>query len=138
MSKNNIIVFDPDERKNPEYAQIYLKPFYFILESLLRIIISDNNLYKRKDQEFYDFINLLKTISKDGLYLTEDLKIYSKEIFTIQQLLEIEKRLNIANKSTPENLLKALNYLLEQIKYSNNAEKLDDLSINIKSLYDFL
>ena len=133
------IKFDLDERKNPEYTQIYLKPFYFILESLLRIIITDFNLYNNlKDQKFYDFINVLKTISKDGLNLTEDLKIYSKEIFTIQQFLDIEKRLNKFNKSNPENNLKVLNILLKQSQYSNDINKLDELSVNIKKLYDFL
>jgi hypothetical protein len=140
LIKNREIFLKEDEVRNPHHTIELKSPFYYVSEALLRLSV-DNDLVGKLEaegQKFYDFINLLKTISKDGLYLTEDLKIYSKEIFTIQQLLEIEKRLNIANKSTPENLLKALNYLLEQIKYSNNAEKLDDLSINIKSLYDFL
>ena len=85
----------------------------------------------------------LKTISKDGLYLTEDLKIYSKEIFTIQQLLEIEKRLNIANKSTPENLLKALNYLGVSepknllAKYLTSGSSSDNKDLMLPSNLDF-
>ena len=132
------IKFDIDERKNPEHSQIYLKPFYFILESLFTIIINDSNLYKENGQKFYDFINILKTVCKDGLNLTEELNIYSKGIFTIQQILDIEKRLNNVNKSNPDNILKVIEILKKQIEYSNDANKLDELSKNIKSLYDFL
>ena len=52
--------------------------------------------------------------------------------------MDIEKRLNKFNKSNPENNLKVLNILLKQSQYSNDINKLDELSINIKKLYDFL
>ena len=138
LLNKGVIKFDIDGKKCPEHSQVYLKPFYFILESLFTIIINDSNLYKKEGQQFYDFINILKTICKDGLNLTEELNIYSKGIFTIQQILDIEKRLNNANKSNPENILKVIEILKKQIEYSNDAEKLDELSKNIKSLYDFL
>ena len=139
LLNNNQIKFDVDEKKNPEYTQIYKKPFYFILESILRIIISNLKLFSNlKGQEFYDFIKLLKIIAKDSLNVNEELNIYSKEIFTIQQFLDIEKRLTKVDKSNPENILKVLNILLTQIKYSDDVDKIDELSINIKSLYNFL
>jgi len=39
------------------------------------------------------------------LFINEDLNLYSKEIYTIQEFLEIEEGLNQVNKSNEENLL---------------------------------
>ena len=137
LLKKGEIKFDEDVRKNPEYSQIYIKSFYFILESLLRIAITDEKLYNNLEgQKYYDFIIVLNTISKDALFVTDELKIYSKEIFTIQQFLDIEKRLNQVNKSNSENILKIIEFLLNQIKNSNNNQ--GALSDNIISLSKFL
>jgi hypothetical protein len=47
------------------YAKDINSPFFFIMESLLKIIISDFDFKTLKDEEFYDFINTVKGIYQD-------------------------------------------------------------------------
>ena len=105
LIKNREIILIEDEIRNPHHTIKYKSPFYYILEALLRICISEELFIKFQGQDFYDFINLLKTITKDSLFINEDLNLYSKEIYTIQEFLEIEEGLNQVNKSNEENLL---------------------------------
>jgi len=129
--------------RSPPYTEEINSPFFYILESLLKIITSDFELYENlKNQDFYDFINSLKTIIQNTLTIVNDLIIYSKEVYTIQEFLNIQENLNIVNKSTKESLSKVLMILSDQSKLTN-AILLDDaqynpLCENIQKLYDFL
>ena len=142
LIKDREILLEEDENRNPHHTIEYKSPFYYITEALLRISIDVDLFSKLKGQEFYDYINLLKTIYKDCLIINDDMSIFSKEIFTIQQFLEIEEGLNNVNKSNEENILKILKILTDLSKVNNlNVEisqKGEDLSNLIKQLYEFL
>ena len=80
---------------------------------------------------------LLKTISKDISTNFIDLNIYSKENYTIMEFLEIEAGLHDVNKNSSENILKALEILLNVTKTNieeNVSEKGNDLSNYIEQL----
>jgi len=136
LIKNREIILEEDDIRNPHHTIEYKSPFYFIVDAILRLCTSEELFSKFQGKDFYEYINLLKTITKDSLIINEDLAIYSKEIFTIQQFLDIEKRLNQVNKSNSENILKIIEFLLNQIKNSNNNQ--GALSDNIISLSKFL
>ena len=146
LIKDKEIILEEDEIRNPHHTVELKFPFYYIIEALLRISIDINLLIKLKDKEeqkFYDFINLLKTITKDSLVINDELSIYSKEIFTIQEFLEIEEGLNNVNKSNIDNIIDVLKILLDISKINNQKDDAnkqgENLSNKIKQLVeDFL
>ena len=130
-------------QRSPLHTKAINSPFFFILESLLKIITNDFDIYKNlKSENFYDFINSLKEINQDALKIFSELIIYSKEVFSIKEFLEIEEKLNSVNKSNLENILKILGILSNQNLFTNNLmndeNKYIDLCNNIQILYEFL
>ena len=135
------IFLEQDEKSNPYYTIDIKSPFYYISEALLRLSINKINSNELKEEKFYDFINLLKTINKDISSNFIDLNIYSKENYTINEFLEIEASLHDVNKNSSENILKTLEILLKVAKTNieeNVSEKGNNLSDYIEKLFDFL
>ena len=142
LIKNREIILEEDEKRNPHHTLELKSPFYYITEALLKICIDKEMFNNKKGQEFYNYINSLKTITKDCLIIIEELSIYSNEIYTIQEFFEIERGLNNANKSNEENNLYILSILLDISQINKNvfeiSKKVKDLSDNLTKLYDFL
>ena len=139
---NDEIKYEISERV-PEYTKEINSPFFFTLEPLLKVVITDFDKYKQlEDQEFYDFIDALKGINQDALQLVNELCIFSKEVYTLQEFLIIEEKLNNANKSNKENILIVLKILSDHATFINNlitdSTKHKDLCQNIQKLYNFL
>ena len=129
--------------RSPPYTEEINSPFFYVLESLLKIITSDFELYEKlKNQDFYDFINSLKTIVQNTLIIVNDLIIYSKEVYTIQEFLNIQESLNIVNKSNKDSLSNVLMILSNQSNLTNIIMTYDNqyepLCQNIQELYNFL
>ena len=84
----------------------------------------------------------MKGISQDALRIVRELNILSKEVFTIQQFLDIEENLNLVNKSNSENILKVLEILSEHTKFTNevltDSTKYEGICNSIQKLYEFL
>ena len=132
-----------DTKRSPPHTEEINAPFFYILESLLRIIITDYDIYKTlRPEKFYDFINSLKEINQNALRVFDELYIYSKEVFSIKEFLEIEEKLNNVNKSNLDNILSILKILSDQNIFTNTLinddTKYEDLCKNIQILYDFL
>ena len=130
-------------KRSPPHTEEINSPFFLILESLLRIIITDYDIYKSlRPEKFYDFINSLKEINQNALRIFDELFIYSKEVFSIKEFLEIEEKLNNVNKSNLDNILSILKILSDQNMFTNilinDDTKYEDLCKNIQALYDFL
>ena len=150
FNKIDKIIEDKDiqyeiSKRSIKGAEKYNSPFFYILESLLKIINSDFDLYKKIDKlKFYDFILLLKTILENASKLYNELFIYSKEISTIEEFLNIQQHLNSVNKGNKENLLEVLKILSDHSRLENlidNEEpklKCEELCENMNILYDFL
>ena len=129
--------------RSQEHTEEINSPFFYIMESLLRVITTDLDLYNNlQDQKFYDFINSVKGIIQDALRIISELIIFSKEVFTIQEFLNIEEKLNIVNKSNLENILKVLDILSKHAKFAkdlnDDERKYKELCDNLQNLYDFL
>ena len=80
----------------------------------------------------------MKYRSFNGLSLI----IFLKEVFSIQEFLNIEESLNLVNKNDFDNLLKVLKILSDENIFINNIlndnTKYQDLCQNIQDLYNFL
>ena len=139
---NKEIKYEISERV-PAHTEEFNSPFFYIMEAILKIITTDIDLYTNlDDQDYYDFINSLKGIAQDALRIVRELVIFSKEVFTIQQFLDIENKLYLANKSNKENILKVLEILSEHSKCTNeiisNGNKYKGICDNIQKLNEFL
>ena len=128
-----------------QLTEEYNSAFFLIMESLLKIIISDYEMYQKiKEKDFPKFMSSLKIIFQNAFKIEDNLNVFSKEIWNIQELLIIYEKLNNLDKGTKENLLKTLQILSHHSKLINNLMKnngdnyCNDLCINIQNLYDFL
>ena len=140
--ENKEIQYEISERC-PYFTEEVNSPFFYIMESLLKVITNDLEIYNNlKEEEFYDYINSLKTIVQNSFRIVRELLILSKEIFTIQEFLNIQQNLNNVNKSTNENLLNILKLLCDHEKYINdnikNNTNSENLCESIQKIYDFL
>ena len=140
--ENNELKYEISERVSALNKE-FNYPFFYIMESILKIIITDTDIYAYlKVQDYYDFINILKGVVQDALKMVRELNIFSKEIFTIQQFLEIEDKLDLANKNNSENFLKVLHILSEHSKCTNdiisNGAIVKEKCYNIQILQDLL
>ena len=139
---NNEIEYEISER-SPHFTKEINIPFFYIMESLLKTITKESDIYQNlKDQEFYRYLSILKLIIQNSLRIVNELMILSKEVFTIQEFLNIEENLNNVNKSSKENLLTILKMLATHSKFVNNNINNDlnyeDLVKSIQSINDFL
>ena len=138
---NNEIIYEID--RSPEFTEEFNSPFFFMIESLLKITISDYEMYKKiKQKDLHKFMISLKVILQNAFNIQNNINsLYSKEIFTLEEFLNIYEKLNSVNKCTKENILNVLQLLSEQSKFINNLMKDikdgEDLC-NIDKLYDFL
>ena len=144
MINDEVVSYEVSER-SPEFSKKVNSPFFYILEPLLKIIISNIDLYKKLEkQDFLNFIISLKTIKENASKIYSQLYIYSKETFTIEEFLNIQQRLNSLNKSNKENLLEVINMLSEHSKLAtivSNEEPIynsNELCKNMDKLYEFL
>ena len=103
--------------RSPKHIEKFNLPFFYILESLLQIIDSDFELYEKiEKQKLIDFIILLKTILENISKVFNELFIHSKEIYSLNEFLNIQKNLNSVNKSNKENLLEVIKILSEHTR----------------------
>ena len=131
--------------RSPKHIEKFNLPFFYILESLLQIIDSDFKLYEKiEKQKLIDFIILLKTILENISKIFNELFIYSKEIVSLNEFLNIQKNLNSVNKCNKENLLETIKILSEHTRLANTVDndeprlKCDELCENMNKLYEFL
>jgi len=85
--------------RNPRNTLIVNKVFFLSLDSILRVITSNADIYKipsktpetsnDSDNEFFKLINLNKDILQRALQLEADLNLRSKEAFSLQQIMKL-------------------------------------------------
>ena len=133
------VIFEVSER-NPEHNSFVNKAFFIALESLLRVITSNEKIYiKLKDDSdrYFELINIDKQIHQDGLLLNTSLTLYSKEVYSLQEILIIFEALDRCEINSIENLTKTIKFFSKQTTLIIK-EKKSDLISNLKKLYEFL
>ena len=140
--ERNEIIFENSER-NPEYKSLVNKAFFIVLESLLRVITSNENIYinlKEDSDKFFELINIDKQLHQDGLQLNTSLSLFGKEVFTLQEILIIFRALevnNLTEEKKIENLTKTIQFFSKQTILIIKGKK-SDLISNLSKLFEFL
>ena len=136
---NNQVHFEKSER-NPEYKSLVNEVFFMALESLLRVITSNDKIYtslKKESEKFFELINIDKQIHQDGLSLNANLSLFSNEVFSLQEIIIIFESLYKFQLNTFDNLTQTIKFFSKQTNLIIR-EKKSDLISNLKKLFDFL
>ena len=125
-----------------EYTSIVNETLFFGMESILKVITSNEKVYInliKNFEEFKAFINVNKEILQLALKLEANLDLYSKEAFSLQELLKITDFL-IPNKIvTPENISKIINlFSVETDLLNEDKENENKLTESFGNLYNTL
>jgi hypothetical protein len=138
----NQIKFEISER-NPEYKSLVNQAFFEGIESLLRVITSNEKIYinlKDDPDRFFELINIDKQLHQDGLQLITSLSLYSREIYSLHEILIIIEALEVQGNDEEkkiENLTKTIQFFSKQTILIIK-EKKSDLISNLNKLYEFL
>ena len=133
------VKFEISER-NPEHRSLVNKAFFIALESLLRVITSNEKIYtslKDDSDKYFELINIDKQIHQDALLLNTSLSLYSKEVFSLQEILIIVEALFICEINSVDNLTKTIKFFSKQTNLIIKGKN-SDLKSNLKKLYEFL
>ena len=127
--------------QNSEYTKIVNEVFFLGMESILRVLTSDMSIYQKLGENFEDNLtrmqNTNKDIMQDALQLNIVLSLGSKEIYSLQEIIELIDVFIINNIKTQDNIISLIYYFNVQTKYIiNNYEIL--LSNNLQKFYDFI
>ena len=135
----NQVNFEISER-NPEHMAFVNKGFFIALESLLRVVTSNVKIYnnlKNEQDKFFKLINIDKQLNQDGMQLNTSLCLYSKEIFSLQEIVIIFETLYRCKINTVENLTKTITFFSKQTNLIIKKKE-SDLISNLKKLCEFL
>ena len=128
--------------RNPEYTQIVNESFFLCMDSLLRVIISNEKIYDIKDEGFaedilYDLIHIYKEILQNALKLENNLTLRSKEVFSLQEILKIFDAFTVNHLVNIENFKKVIKYFGNETQL-NNEKNEKELCNNLNTFYKFL
>ena len=114
-----------------------LKVFFLGMESILKVITSNIKIYKNLEQskdKLTQLQDLEKEILQDAAQLSTGLNLYSKEIYSLQEKLELIDSFRRNNIATTENISKIiLNFNIEASFILNDKKK--ELCQNLYKFY---
>ena len=122
---------------NPEYTSIVNETFFLLIDSILRVLTSKEEVYNLNIDELYDLINTNKEILQTVVKLENNLNLRSKEVISLQEILKLINMLNLNNLASIENVKIIIKYFGEQAIYAQSQMK-KKLCDNFNSFYKFL
>ena len=134
------IKYEISER-NPSHTAIVNEIFFYGMESILRVITSNISIYsnlENSENEMNRLQNLNKEILQDAKQLDTNLNLYSKEVYSLQEIIELIDAFNMNKVGTIENISTLIYYFNLQKTFINNNDLKDALSNNLYNLYQFI
>ena len=137
--ENNKVQPEESERYL-SYMNLVNKPFFYGIESILRVLTTNDKLYinlKKDLKNFSQFINMIKELLQKTLKITISLNLFSKEIYSLEEILLLIDCFKNNNIDTDENISKLLNFFNNETILIN-SKKEDELIQNFQNFYKFL
>ena len=137
MIKYHLIKYEISDI-NQEFISIVNQVFFIGMESILRVITTkiNENLIEKEDA-FTLFQNTNKDILQDAMQLNTILKLYSKELYSLQEIINLIDAFFMNNIATIENISKIISfYNSEAFHIMNRRTK--QLCSNLSELYKFI
>ena len=134
---NNEIKYEISKRS--EYTSIVNKPLFYSMESILKVTTKDL-IYKNLIKSPKDLSKLLKfnrEIFQLALKMEGNYDLFSKEVYSLQEIIIIFEYLILHKKVTPENLETIITFFSNESVYisSSNEKKIME---ELKKLYETL
>ena len=140
------IKYEFGTKRSPIETRLVNECFYLLIESMIKIILNDNNLYMKIMKYFnniYNAINIMKEIYHYASQIDYELNLFSKELSNLKSFIEIEEILSELNLDNEENIEYLINLLIKKNNLNKanndfNKEEIELMKNNIKDLYIFL
>ena len=123
------------EKRKKENISIVNETFFILINSFLRILNIKYEIYELYKDDLFTLINIIKVIIQNVLRLENNLNLYSKEVITLKEIINLMEAFYDIGKIKIENIKKIINYFSNEIQYINNSNKLCD---NLNNFYNFL
>ena len=129
--------------RNPQYTAIVNEIIFLGIESLLKILISNEKLFDDINdvQKLIELINYYREILQDISKLQNNLMLYSKEMHSLEEIVEIFDLFYINKINKKEyfsEILKCFSNETELINNKEEEEYTSKLKINFDQLYKTL
>ena len=140
--KNKEIKYEFGTKRSPIETKLVNECFFLINESMLKIILNENNLYNKVmkiNNNLYDFVNIIKEIYHYASQINYELNLFSRELSNLKSfinIVELFNELKIVNEENINNLIELL--IKKNNNNDNNKQNNDMVFKNIYNLYDFL
>ena len=136
-NKNNIKNENSD--RSPQYTAIVNEVIFLGIDSLLKILISNEKLFKDINdvQKLIELINFYREILQDISKLKNNLMLYSKEMYSLEEIVEIFDLFYINKINKKEYFGEILKYFSNETELINNKEE-KEYTKNLKNNFDKL
>ena len=139
--KVNIIYENLD--RNPQYTSIVNQVFFLGIESLLKILISNEKLFNDifGVKKLIELINYYREIFQNISKLQNNLMLQSKEMYSLEEIMEIFDLFYINKINKKEYFSEILKYFSKEKELINNKEEkeyINKLKNNFDGLYKIL
>ena len=138
-------IIEQEQNNESESLSIAINPLYFGVESILRVLTSDDNIYislKKKSEDFYELMNINKEILQCAFKLEASLHFSIKEAFSLKEIIEIIDSLQKNKLDTTDNIKETIKYFKEQtdlmLDIDKNQQEQQELINKFKEFYKFL
>ena len=138
------IKYECGTNRSPVESKKVNECFFLYNESMIKVILMENNLYEKIGDNLLGFINTIKEIYHYASQLNYELNLFSKELSNIKCFIDIEKIFNEMGEHKEENIKQLINILVEKNKYNQVNEESKEKEISnkildiIKKLYGVL
>ena len=125
---------------NSELSSITNKVFFYGIESILKVVTSNISIYtnfEKSEDKMNIFLNECKEILQDALQLKNILNLNSKEIYSLQEIIELIDDFVLNNIGTIENISNIIYYFNVQNSLFKR-KMMPELSNNLENFYNFI
>ena len=143
---NHEITYEFGTERSPSETKRVNECFFLLLESMIKIILNETNLYNKIikiNSNIYNFVNTIKEICHYASQIDYELSLFSKELSNIKSFIEIEEIFHDLNIDKEENIKELIELLIKKNKLNkiNDDSKKEDIEIlfnSLKNIYDYL
>ena len=136
---NNKIKYEVSERNQP-YKSIVNKLIFLGIDSILKVVTSNEQIYinlKDNKEKLSQLIDINKEILQQALRIQNNLMLFSKEIYSLEEFLSLYDCFKSNKIDTSENITKLIKFFSNETCLIN-GEKEDELKENFNQFYKYL
>ena len=111
---------------NRSYIPIINEGFFVFINTIVRIICTEEKMYELSESDLFDNLKINKEILIDVLQLEIDLNLYSEEVINLKEIIKLIEIFHYNETINVENIKKIIRYFSNKTRYNNDSKKLCD------------